>query len=109
MSDQAAIFTDENFEEEALKSDIPVMVDFWAPWCGPCKMAAPVIDEMAEEYKGKIKIGKMNVDENQEQPSKFGVMSIPTVVVFNKGKEVARKIGFAGKQGYEDLLKDFKK
>lgn len=104
MSDSAITVTDADFEEEVLKSDIPVLVDFWAPWCGPCKMAEPVINELAEEYKGKVKIGKMNVDENQEQPSKYGVMSIPTVVVFNKGKEVERKIGFGGKAGYEELL-----
>jgi thioredoxin 1 len=105
MSDSTVTITDENFEEEVVKSDIPVMVDFWAPWCGPCKMAGPVIDELAGEYKGKVKIGKLNVDDNQEQAAKFGVMSIPTVVVFEKGKEVDRKIGFAGKAGYEEVLK----
>ncbi len=105
MSDSTVTITDENFEEEVVKSDIPVMVDFWAPWCGPCKMAGPVIEELAGEYKGKVKIGKLNVDDNQEQAAKFGVMSIPTVVVFEKGKEVDRKIGFAGKAGYEEVLK----
>lgn len=98
-------FTDSNFEEEVSKSDLPVLVDFWAPWCGPCKMAGPVIDELAEEYKGKVKIGKLNVDENQEQAQKIGVMSIPTVVLFKNGEEVERKIGFAGKDGYIELLK----
>ena len=96
--------TDANFEEEVVKSEMPVMVDFWAPWCGPCQLAGPVIDELAEEYKGKVKIGKMNVDENSEQPGKLGVMSIPTVVVFKKGEEVERKIGFGGKQGYQELI-----
>lgn len=105
MSDTAVTFTDQNFEEEVLKSELPVVVDFWAPWCGPCKMAGPVIEELAEEYQGKIKIGKLNVDENQEQPLKYGVMSIPTVAVFNKGEEVARKVGFGGKAGYEEMLK----
>ncbi len=103
--DATLTITDDNFEEEVMKSDTPVMVDFWAPWCGPCKMAGPVIDELAVEHKGKIKIGKINVDENIEQPGKFGVMSIPTVILFNDGKEVDRKIGFGGKQGYEELLK----
>lgn len=103
--DATVTITDDNFEEEVVKSDIPVMVDFWALWCGPCRMAGPVIDELAQEYKGKVKIGKMNVDENMEYPGKFGVMSIPTVVMFKDGKEVDRKIGFGGKQSYEDLLK----
>ena len=97
--------TDQNFEEEVVKSDIPALVDFWAPWCGPCQLAGPIIDELAEEYKGKIKIGKLNVDESQEQAMKFGVMSIPTVILFKDGKEVERKIGFGGKEGYEELLK----
>ena len=105
MADSTVTITDDNFEEEVKKSETPVMVDFWAPWCGPCKLAGPVIEELAEEYKGKVKIGKLNVDENQEQAAKFGVMSIPTVVMFKKGEEVDRKIGFAGKAGYEELLK----
>lgn len=105
MAGATLTITDQNFEEEVKKSDVPVMVDFWAPWCGPCKMAEPVIDELAEEYKGKIKIGKLNVDENQEQAGKYGVMSIPTVILFNKGDEVERKVGFGGKAGYEELLK----
>ncbi len=104
MSDKTQTFTDENFEREVLQSDLPVMVDFWAPWCGPCQMAGPVIDELAEEYEGKVKIGKLNVDDNQQVAMKYGVMSIPTVILFKDGKEIGRKIGFAGKQMYEDLL-----
>ncbi len=105
MSDKTLVFTDENFEKEALQSDLPVMVDFWAPWCGPCQMAGPVIEELAEEYAGKVKIGKLNVDDNQQVAMKYGVMSIPTVILFKGGKEIGRKIGFAGKQMYEDLLR----
>ncbi|MCH7952145.1 thioredoxin [Patescibacteria group bacterium] len=105
MAGATVTIDDKNFEEEVVKSKTPVMVDFWAPWCGPCKMAGPIIDELAEEYKGKVKIGKLNVDENQEQPAKFGVMSIPTVILYKDGKEVERKIGFGGKAGYEELLK----
>ena len=105
MSDKTQVFTDENFDQEVLKSDLPVMVYFWAPWCGPCQMAGPVIDELAEEYEGKVKFGKLNVDDNQQVAMKYGVMSIPTVILFKDGKEVGRKIGFAGKQMYEDLLR----
>jgi len=97
-------FTDDNFDSEVVKNDTPVMVDFWAPWCGPCQMAGPVIDELAEEYKGKIKIGKLNVDDNQMVAGQFGVMSIPTVILFKDGKEVGRKVGFAGKPMYQSLL-----
>jgi len=104
MAGAIVTFDDQNFEAEVLKSNIPVLVDFWAPWCGPCRLAEPIIDELSEEYKGKVKIGKLNVDESQEYPAKFGVMSIPTVILFKDGKEVERKIGFGGKQGYEGLL-----
>ena len=102
----AVHLTDADFEEKVIKSNKPVMVDFFADWCGPCKMAAPIIDELAEEYKGKVVVGKLNVDESGESAQKYGVMSIPTVVVFEGGKEVGRKVGFAGKAGYEELLKE---
>ena len=85
-------------------SEVPVLVDFYADWCGPCKMAAPIIDELSEEYKGKAEIGKVDVDANNEVAAKYGVMSIPTVIMFNGGEEVDRKIGFAGKDGYVQLL-----
>lgn len=84
--------------------DKPVLVDFYADWCGPCKMAAPIIEAMVDEYEGKAVITKVDVDENNELASKFGVMSIPTVIVFKHGKEVKRQTGFAGKQGYVALL-----
>lgn len=98
-------FTDQNFEEMVIKADKPVMVDFWATWCGPCQMAGPVVDEMATDYKDKYVIGKLEVDQNQETAQKFGVQSIPTVILFKDGKEVARKVGFAGRPMYENLLK----
>ena len=102
-------FTDDNFEEKVIKSDKPVMVDFWAPWCGPCQMAGPVIDELADEKKGTFVIGKLNVDDNQAVAGKYGVMSIPTVILFREGKEVSRKVGFAGKPMYESLLEEASK
>lgn len=97
-------FTDQNFGDLVLKSDKPVMVDFWATWCGPCQMAGPVVDELADEQMGKVVIGKLDVDQNQQTAMQYGVMSIPTVILFKDGKEVARKVGFAGKKMYEDLL-----
>jgi thioredoxin 1 len=103
MSVQAV--TDAEFEEKVLKSDTPVLVDFWAPWCGPCKMAEPVLDELSDEYEGKVHIMKVNVDENQDHAGKLGVMSIPTTVLFKGGVEVGRQVGFAGKKAFEDLVK----
>lgn len=97
--------TDQNFESEVVKVKGTVMVDFWATWCGPCQMAGPVIDQLADEYAGKVVIGKLDVDANQDTAQKYGVVSIPTVVLFKDGKEVARKVGFAGKPMYENLLK----
>lgn len=96
--------TDQNFEDEVIKSTVPVLVDFWAPWCGPCQMAGPIIEELAKEYEGKVKVAKMNVDENSLTPAKLSVMSIPTVVIFKGGKEVNRLVGFAGREGYVKLL-----
>lgn len=96
--------TDQNFDKEVLKADLPVFVDFWAPWCGPCKLAGPVIEELAKEYEGKIKIGKLHVDENPKMAQKYGVMSIPTVVIFKEEKEVKRQIGFPGKEKYKELI-----
>ncbi len=98
------VVTDENFDEVVGKSQLPVVVDFWAEWCGPCKMAEPVIEELSETYKGKAVIGKLNVDENQQKAAELGVMSIPTVIGFKAGQEVERKIGFGGKAGYSELL-----
>lgn len=100
-----ATFTDQDFADQVLKSDKPVMVDFWATWCGPCVMAGPVVDELADDYAGKVVIGKLDVDANQATAQQYGVMSIPTVIMFKDGKEVARKVGFAGRPMYENLIK----
>jgi len=97
--------TDKDFEEKVLKSETPVLVDFWAAWCGPCKMAEPVLGELSEEYKDKVLVAKLNVDQNQETTEKYGVMSIPTTILIKEGKEIGRQIGFAGKEAFENLMK----
>ena len=85
--------TDDSFEDEVIKSDTPVIVDFWAEWCGPCKMIAPMVDELAEEFDGKIKFAKMDVDSNTQTPMKFGIRGIPTLIIFNEGKPVEQVVG----------------
>lgn len=97
-------FTSDDFEEKVLKSGKPALIDFYAEWCGPCQMAAPIIDKLSEEYKDKVVIGKVDVDANQDLAQKYGVMSIPTMIVFNDGKEVDKKVGFPGEQGVRDLI-----
>lgn len=89
--------TDSNFDQEVLKSDLPTLVDFWAPWCGPCKAIGPVIDELADTYSGKVKITKMNVDENPETPGKFGIRAIPTLIFFKDGEVADQVTGAVGK------------
>lgn len=97
--------TDNDFDEKVLESKIPVLVDFYADWCGPCKMAEPVLEELSEEYKGKALLVKINVDENKQIPGKYGVMSIPTTVLVRNGEEINRQVGFAGKNAFEELIK----
>lgn len=101
----ATNITDANFEEQVIKNKLPVLVDFWATWCGPCQMAAPVLEELSDTYKDKVLIMKLDVDANPQMSQKYGVMSIPTTVLFKDGKEVSRQVGFAGKQAFEDLMK----
>ena len=98
--------TDQNFEKEVLGAEVPVLVDFWAPWCGPCLIAGPAIEELAKEYGGKIKAGKLNVDENPQTAQKYGIMAIPTVIVFNDGKEIKRQMGFPGKEEYRKMIEE---
>jgi thioredoxin 1 len=97
-------FTDTNFETEVLSSETPVLVDFWAEWCGPCRMLAPVIDDLAEEYKGKVKVGKLDTDANRNTAMRFSISAIPTVLVFKKGQLVQRLQGFRGKKDFKAVL-----
>lgn len=96
--------TDATFEETVLKSEKPVMVDFWAAWCGPCRMVGPIIDDISKEYEGKAVVGKLDVDANQEFAAKYGVRNIPTVLIFQNGEVVGRQVGVAPKTTYAEAL-----
>ena len=95
---------DSIFEEKVLKSDKPVLVDFWAEWCGPCRMVGPIIDELSKDFEGKAVVGKIDVDSNQEFAAKYGVRNIPTVLLFKDGELVSRQVGVAPKKTYEDAI-----
>lgn len=97
MSDNIINVTDSNFEQEVLSSEIPVLLDYWAEWCGPCKMIAPILNDIADEYSGKIKVAKINIDENPSTPAKFGVRGIPTLMIFKSGSIEATKVGAMSK------------
>src|ERR1700681_1622240 len=101
------IMNEENFDKEALQADLPVMVDFWAIWCGPCKVLSPIVEEIAKDYEGKVKVGKVNVDENNHLAAKYGVMSIPTLKFFKGGKMMGELIGAAPKSTVEAELKKY--
>jgi thioredoxin 1 len=96
---------DSNFNEEVLQSTSPVLVDFWAPWCAPCRTLAPIVDAVAAEYVGRVKIVKLNIDDNQSTAAKYGVMSIPTLMIFKNGKEAERSVGFLSQRNLSEKLK----
>ncbi len=97
MSDKIIHVTDSSFEEEVLKSDKPVILDYWAEWCGPCRMIAPILDEIADEYSERITVAKINIDDNQETPQKYAVRGIPTLMIFKEGEVAATKVGAVSK------------
>jgi thioredoxin len=100
-------FSDDNFEGDVIQSDKPVLVDFWAEWCGPCKALAPVIDDLATEYKGRIKVGKVDTDANREVSVRFSISAIPTVIFFNKGEIVEKLVGLRSKKDFQTILNKF--
>jgi thioredoxin 1 len=105
MAGNVLEFTDSSFEQEVLKSDQPVLVDFWAVWCGPCRMIAPTVEALANDYAGKAKIGKVNVDENQSIPQKYGIRGIPTLLLFKNGEVQEQLVGAASRETIENLIK----
>lgn len=103
-SENVSTFTDANFDREVLQSEIPVLVDFWATWCAPCKAIAPLVDTIADEYTGKVKVGKVNVDENQATPGKYGVRGIPTIILFKNGAVLDQVVGAVPKSQLDALI-----
>ena len=104
MADNVIEFNDQNFESEVLESKTPVLVDFWAVWCGPCKAIAPIIEEIANDFNGKVSVGKVDVDNNNQVAMKYGIRSIPTLLLFNNGEVVDQVIGSVGKESIESML-----
>jgi thioredoxin 1 len=103
-SNKVVNLTEQNFDQEVMNSDIPVLVDFWAQWCGPCRAVAPIIDQLAEEYEGKLKVCKVNVDEENSLASRFRIMSIPTIMIFKGGELVRSVVGGRSKAEFDELL-----
>ena len=106
MSDNIVQLSDESFEADVLNADQPVLVDFWAEWCGPCKMIAPILDDIADEFAGKVTVGKLNVDHNNETPPKYGIRGIPTLLLFKNGEVVGTKVGAMSKAQLSEFIND---
>lgn len=106
MAENVHEFSDANFKSEVLESDTPVLVDFWAPWCGPCRMLAPTIEELANNYQGSVKVGKLNTDENPDIASNYGISSIPTVLLFKGGQVVQSFVGLQPKEQFDKALQE---
>ncbi|CAN5271267.1 thioredoxin TrxA [soil metagenome] len=104
MSDHIVHTSDDSFENDVLKSDRPVLLDFWAEWCGPCRMIAPILDELAAEYEGKLRVAKLNIDENPNTPPRFGIRGIPTLLLFKNGNVEAQKVGAVSKSQLASFL-----
>lgn len=104
MSEHISTISDDSFEQDVLQSDVPVLVDYWAEWCGPCKMIAPVLEELAPEYAGRLKIAKLNVDENPGTPPKYGIRGIPTLMLFKDGEVAATKVGALSKSQLTEFI-----
>jgi thioredoxin 1 len=97
-------FTDSTFDTDVINSEVPVLVDFWAEWCGPCRMMGPTVDQVASEYSGKVKVGKLDVDSNQQTAARYGIRGIPTLLLFKDGKIVEQKVGAIGKPEFQKML-----
>lgn len=104
MSDKIVTLSDDSFENDVINSELPVLVDFWAEWCGPCKMIAPLLDDLADEYEGKLTIAKLNVDQNNASPAKYGVRGIPTLLIFKGGELAATKVGAISKTQLKEFI-----
>ena len=104
MANNLVEFTDDNFDAEVLKSDLPVLVDFWAEWCGPCKMISPIVEEIASDYNGKVKVGKVNIDFNQQVAMTYGIRGIPTLILFNNGDVAGTKVGAVSKSQLAEFI-----